>query len=252
MISFQMDFVLEPGHFDESGNIKASHLLYLFQKIAADHATHLGIGFQEMIQKNLIWVIAKLRYRLNGKLLPNTAYKLITYPKPRRALSYQRDYYIYAATPSAADPGTTQPGVTQPGTEQPVAVATSQWCILNFQTRKIEPYEYCFDGETSTAEPFADAYPRIRPKSPVPAGSHTVLPEDLDENEHTNNSRYADLFCSAAGRSDLKEMTIHFQKESRLGDEILLFREEGDGTVTVIGKTNAGENIFQAVASYRS
>lgn len=234
MVEYRKQFTLSPEHMDGSGNIKASHLLFLFQEIATEHAEHLGIGFQEMIRENLIWVIAKLRYCIQGRLQTGVPYELVTYPKPRRALSYQRDYYIFETASAAKE-------------QSPVVAATSQWCILNYETRKIEQYDFDFGGETYAQDPFPDAYPRIRPKELVPAGVHTVTQTDLDENEHTNNCRYADMFYDAAGKNDGNEFCIHFQKETRPGDHIFLYKEEKEDSVSVIGKLESGETVFQAM-----
>ena len=43
--------------FDENGNVRASALLRHFEQIATDHAELMGIGHDDLMKKNWIWVI---------------------------------------------------------------------------------------------------------------------------------------------------------------------------------------------------
>ena len=48
--------VLTAKHFDARGNVLPAVVLDLFQKAAGHHAECLGVGFEAMIAKNLLWV----------------------------------------------------------------------------------------------------------------------------------------------------------------------------------------------------
>ena len=76
-----------------------------------------------------------------------------------------------------------------------------------------------------------------------PAARHQVTEADLDKNQHVNNCRYADMIDEAAGSSAHREMTIHFAKETRLGDEILLYT---DGGHHVVGTLQDGTTVFKS------
>ena len=49
--------------------------------------------------------------------------------------------------------------------------------------------------------------------------------DDLDKNQHVNNARYAVMIDETLGTSAHREVTIHFAKETVLGDEILLYTD---------------------------
>ena len=68
--------------------------------------------------------------------------------------------------------------------------------------------------------------------------------EDLDENDHTNNCRYADMALELLGIESVRELTMNFASETRLGDEIELYRGP-DGVAA--GKHN-GNLVFAARA----
>lgn len=212
--------------FDSKGNIKASALMYAFQEIAAAHAGSLGLGFDDLIVDNYIWVLTKLRFEIKEELNLEKEYILRTYPRPRKGVTFYRDYYIYDG-------------------DSQVAVGTSQWCIINFETRKIERAKIDFDGEFIDHEPFEGGIEKFKidQAALTQFGVHKVVEDDLDDNEHVNNCRYADMVEEElSGKS---ECSIYYSKEALLGDEILLYKgQEGEYTM-IEGLLEDGTVIFQ-------
>lgn len=214
--------------FDENGNIKASSLMYAFQEIASDHAASLGFGFDDLIKQDLIWVLSKLKFRVNGVLQKSTAYRLQTYPRPKKGVTFFRDYYILGENDIV------------------LAEGTAYWCIINFKTRKVERTKVNFDGTYIDHEPFENGIERFRINEDelISIGSHKVTEDDLDENEHVNNCRYADMVEKVLAGHTM--FSIYFSKEARMGDEILLYKEEINGDTIVAGKLPDGTGVFQA------
>lgn len=223
-----MDLKLNPSDFDENRNIKASSLLHVFQEAASRHADSCGMGHDDMIKRDLIWVVTKVKFRMLSPLKPEGTYHLVTCPKPRKSVIYQREYYIYDEK------------------EEPIVLGSSQWCFLNCKTRRIERVALEFEGEYSTDVPFPEGFGRIHPGELAPVGSHIVTEADLDANDHTNNCRYVDLVSHALGRQSIPELTITFSKETRLGDEICLFLSPMPDQTIVCGKFPNGDPIFSA------
>ena len=56
MLGIKKNIRFTDTDFDEKGNIRASSLMFHFQEIAAEHADQLGIGYDELIKDNMIWV----------------------------------------------------------------------------------------------------------------------------------------------------------------------------------------------------
>ena len=80
--------------FYENGNVRASALLRHFEQIATDHAELMGIGHDDLMKKNWIWVLSKLRFRMHGKIRAGELYDIATYPSMGRGAAYPRGYYI--------------------------------------------------------------------------------------------------------------------------------------------------------------
>lgn len=229
MIIHKRTISFPPESFTADGNVKASALQYELQEIGGEHAALLGLGYEAMLRDNQIWVITKLKYRLLQPIVPNADYTLVTFPKPKRGMLYQRDYQIFAADGSLA------------------ALAISQWCIMDFVSRKIVRSPKDFEGEFNPEILFPEGFDRFRPTELIPAGSYTVTEADLDGNAHTNNCRYADMIERVIPGKSPTDFSITFAKETRLGDTIRLFiSHEPDGK-TIVSGTVEDQTVFSAL-----
>lgn len=227
MLKYTEKLIFTAADFDAKGSVRASSLMHAFQDVASAHAETLGFGYEPMISQNYIWVLSKVRFRLEGDLEAGREYRLETYPRPKKGVTWFRDYYIYDG-------------------ETLMAAGTSQWCIINFETRRIERTKLDFGGEFIDHEAFEDGIGKIKitEEGMDLIDTHPVTEDDLDINQHVNNCRYADIIEAVlSGRTDI---TIHFSKEAVLGDEILIYTEETDGETAVMGKLEDGTVIFQA------
>lgn len=217
--------------FDESGALKASALLHAFQEIASDHADALGVGYDELIKNDWIWVLSKVKYEIYDIIEPGVEYRLSTYPRPKKGAAFPRDFYLKDEDGNTA------------------AAGTSMWCVMNFKTRRLERSGVDFEGECIDHAPFAGGIEKIKSndQTAVKAGSHRVTEADLDVNRHVNNGRYADMAGDVLGSGGFSRLVMNFSKEAVLGDEILLYREEQESGIVVTGKLEDGTTIFQAL-----
>ena len=229
MIQYEMTISFTPEHFTPAGVIKASALQYVFQEIGGAHAGSAGMGITEMVRDGMMWAVTKIRYRLYGQLHPNTQYRLVSYPRPHRGMLYQRDYQIFA----------------EDGTH--LVDGISQWCIMDFVSRKILRTGKDFVGEFNTDPILPEGFGRFRPGELTSAGTYTITESDLDGNNHTNNCRYADMVELVIPEGAGTDFIINFAKETRLGDVVELFTSPAeDGKVIVSGMVD-GQNVFSAL-----
>ena len=219
--------------FDENGNVRASALLRHFEQIATDHAEMMGIGHDDLIKENRIWVLSKLRFRMHGRIREGELYDIATYPSTGRGAAYLRGYYICDED------------------ENLIVSAMSQWCVVDFETRKLVRSALEFSGEYIDIPAFEEKIEKIKYKEPQSAGVHTVTEEDLDINCHVNNCRYADMTSDVLGRNDYQSFTINFLRETVVGDRIDLLTERAeDGGDIVVGMLEDKSVVFQAKVTY--
>ena len=129
-----------------------------------------------MIAQNRIWVMTKIKYVVYKRVDPGESYHLGTYPRPKKGILFYRDYYLWDKNGDV------------------VAAATSQWCILNFKTRRPERTDIEVPGECIDHEPFDAGIEKIRwmpEEGDDPQMLYHVTEDDLDKNQHVNNARYA-------------------------------------------------------------
>ncbi len=227
-IHYEQPLRLSSADFTPGGEVKCSALLHAFQDIAGKHAESVGLGYDDLMARNLIWVITKSRLRVMEKLLPDTQYTLLTYPRRTGSLIYDRDFWVLS--PSG----------------EKLVVGTSQWCVVNYVTRHVEQTGLDFPGVYNPEPAMPEGIGRLRPRDLVPVGAHTVVQGDLDGNNHTNNCRYADMAMEVLGVEAARELTMTFVSETRLGDEIRLLR----GPDNVAAGQHNGELVFAARAVY--
>lgn len=228
MLKYEKDLVLAQDDLDEKGYVAASRLFRFFEDVSIDHVESMGMGFDDLIKKNYIWVLSKLKYEAYARMDSDKNYIIATYPRPKKAVTFGRDYCIYDSAGNI------------------VLAGTSQWCILNFKTRKIERTGITFDGEFFKGLPLDGRFEKIHDNDMKLIKTHVVTESDLDNNNHVNNCRYVDFVCEITGQKAFSDFNIYFAKETVAGDQILLYEEQTEDGFIVMGKLRDDTAVFQA------
>ncbi len=204
MLSYSEKFKLRQGDFDASDNLRASAVLDIFQTIAAAHAEILGVGFAAMMEKNIAWVITKVKFDCITALHAGDEVVVETRPLPKGTVDYVRDFYIYAPSGELAIKG------------------SSQWVLIDFTSRRILRPTFDFEGEFTAQTAYETRkIERVAPFDGTSVHAHAVTNSDQDHNGHTNNVRYADMAYDAqANALPIKRANINFIAETKVGDTI--------------------------------
>ena len=235
MIFYKENYKLKESDFDFNDNMRASAYLDIFQTVAAKHATMLGMGFEEMKQKNIAWVVTKIKFDCFVKLYPGMTITAETYPHPKGIVDYTRDFYLYDENGTLAAKG------------------TSQWVHIDFKERKIVKPSVDFDGQ------FTDKYAydnkrieRILPLKSAPVYSHTIQRSELDHNGHTNNIKYTDIAFNSFDlpARPLKKVIVNFLAETKLNEIVDVSVEKQNDNLYVFSGSKNGESCFTALYEY--
>ncbi len=229
---FEKEFALRTSDYDSQRILRPFCLFDLFQSVAGEHANALGCGFEDMLKKNLLWVVVRTKFeRLNHPDMFQTV-RVKTWPLPPSRLSFQREYLI------------TDTNAT------PIAKGSSEWVAIDIHTRKIAvakdvypplPFleEKMFEGRLRK---ISDFVPAQEGYTLVPGASHT------DMNNHVNNARYVDYVQDALGLPAGKMITamqLDFRHEVTVGTPLTLHRLQEDETHWLCKGVNAqGETMF--------
>jgi medium-chain acyl-[acyl-carrier-protein] hydrolase len=189
-------------------------LLNLLQDTAWIHATHLGHGYESMLEEQTAWVLT--RQKLVMKKWPHWGddIELKTWIRPITSIVAIRDFEIYHAG-------------------EKIGECTTQWLILDLKTRKpaekvlgLTEDEFRYD-----APPIVDAS-KIQLKNDLTKlADFQVRNSDLDLNGHVNNTRYAQWILDSVPEEKhqeylLQEYEVNFIAETKSGDAIAILGAE--------------------------
>lgn len=235
---FKKEINLRTSDFDCYCHLTPSAILDLFQEVAGHHAETLGLGFDALNEKNLLWVIVKVKFEVFSHPLMHSTVTLKTWPLPPTRIGFQREYLI-----EDADGNTLIKG-------------TSDWVVIDSVERKFVPSgniypegfdfctDRCFDEKTSKIKDF-DAQ----------SEGTTIMPQfsDLDMNGHVNNIRYANFVLNTIN-PDKNEIIKTFQTDyihEVLSDVPLIIYYNRDGNEVISKGINSdGEHMFRTKITF--
>lgn len=219
---FKKEYTLRGSDFDLFKEIKPSAVLDLFQEVAGQHACSLGVGFSDMFEKRLLWVVLKVKYQVVKAPELYQKVKVLTWPLEQKRLDFQREYQI------------------QDENGQILILGTSQWAVIDKETRKLTRAEnvykningYCLDVN------FNEKLLRIGDFQGEFARKTRSEFSHIDPNFHVNNAKYGDYVIDAINSEkplNIKEFQIDFHKEILNNTETEMFVEKTENIVLVKG-----------------
>jgi acyl-ACP thioesterase len=227
---FQLEYNLRASDFDKFRQIKISSVMDIFQDIAGRHAEELGIGFYSMLEKNLLWVIMKVKLEIISMPQMYQRVVAVTWPKEPKRLDFERNYLIKDTDGNVLIKG------------------TSQWAVIDSNTRKLTRASdvYTAIDEFVTESTFDERIMRVSDfDDGKNIGSVTSTFSEIDSNGHVNNVRYADYIINALMPEKplhIRKVQIDFHKEIMAGESTdILFSEEEN---TLLFKGVQGENVM--------
>lgn len=234
MAHYTIDIDVKTEDFDQSGKIRADRILSFFQTAAEGQVTSLGVGPSELLKKDLIWVVTKMKVRYTGEMKAGEKYVCTTFPASQKRATFKRDYYINYAS-DGADP------------DKAIVIGASQWCILNHKTRKLEKTDIGFTAPEDEINMMDGRFPKIHGENVNFITRHQISENDLDYNDHCNNARYISLSEEATGRNVSENLYVNFASEARLGDEFDILVEEQEEGTYVEGRRADGTIVYQLI-----
>ncbi|MBO4622868.1 MAG: hypothetical protein J5691_03170 [Bacilli bacterium] len=174
-ITYKEKYYVKSSEVDIHQKIKLSSLLKIFQDLATEGSKILDAGTDKTLDKGYLWVFSKLEININRFPVYEETINLSTYPNEMMHFIYPRTFLIKDLNDNL------------------LVEATSFWCLINAQTRKIAlPSE---TGVGVDAPLKAKKIDNIESKDVNLVSSRKVLYTDLDLNQHLNNTRYLDFIC---------------------------------------------------------
>lgn len=219
---------MEPVHFwteeivvktyetDFTGKWQPAFLLACLTEIAAHHAAHLGFDYPGMLQKDMVWVLSRLKIRFVEPMEPGQKIIIKTWPKGiQQKIFFMRDFEL-----RSPDGGL-------------LAAASTAWLLISPRARRMLPpaaLSAAYPGMGVPDNQGVSAMAESLEKIGVPDG----LPERmavearynmLDLLGHVNSARYADWVCNCFplemhAAQKLAWLQINYANEVRPGEKV--------------------------------
>ena len=235
---FCQDLIVPCYQTDASFFLKPAAFMDLAQEIAFWAAQLLGFGYDDLQVHHTAWVLSRMHIRFTDPPRWRDAVTLRTWHKGLNGLFFLRDFRLLDAA----------------GKER--ITATSSWVVIDTETRRLvrpEHLRHLLEAEGEVESAIADPAPKtVFPESPEAeaAGEHTVTYADIDILGHTNNARYMVWAMDAlpyelTSARRVSEFFIQFNKETRPGSTVELFRCRGeDADIWYVDGRQEGKSVF--------
>lgn len=195
---------------DKNNNMKPFSMLDKLQDLAAIHADIIGVGYNEIIKRNLAWIVMYETIEVVTRLpKKDEEIKVITWPKPQYKLEFEREYEIRDLKDNLLVKG------------------ISNWAIFDINKRRIARADsIIFNGEYITQTNYPNKAPRkldLACDNILNTIYYEVTESDIDSNGHMNNAKYIDAVSKLIYKNTkaiFKKLQIAFIHEARLGQKI--------------------------------
>ena len=229
-----------PHECGPGGKVKLKGILDYFQDIASEHADLLNVGLEEMLRRQQIWVLSRLKIRIRQIPSLGETLTIRTYPTGLNKLFATRQYMLCNEK------------------QEVLCEASSFWLMVDaVKFRVVRPFkELALYGELNKDQ--AVYFPEMEKISEKDTekkllADYTVRHSHIDLNNHLNNAWYGSFIEDVLGILSGKEvypslLQINFLQSCALHTKVECSGTLAeDGSVYVEGKEAvSGQICFQS------
>lgn len=201
---------------DAKRKITIPTICNFLQDSANNHAINRKIGVDNLLKKNQMWVLSRMKMEIEKYPKWRDELSVETWVKETERVFAFRDFQIYNEI------------------GERMIAATTSWAVVDVERRRLQSLEY-FKEHTEILDRFA--LEELAAKLPTVKNAdwvskHIVIYDDIDMNQHANNVKYIEWSLSAFPISLRKEfyikiIEINYLAELYLGDEVeILYKRD--------------------------
>jgi acyl-ACP thioesterase len=203
------DIKIKVYETDLYGKLKLSSLFNYFQEAAGNHASDLNVGFFQLKEKNLFWVLSRIKVVINRMPEWGEQIRIETWPKGIDKLFALRDFRFFDKD------------------EKLIIFGSSCWLLIdsqNHRLHKIEELGIYVPEENKSKHAIAEPLDKLKTFDGLPFSfNHKVTVNDLDLVHHVNNSRYIDWITDCYSIDDMnirsiKSIHVNYLEETKFDD----------------------------------
>ena len=207
--SFSREFTVSSYDLNPKGQARLTTMANYFQEMAYHHANQLGFGYEDMNERKTMWVLSRMRIRINRYPVWDDRVSVETWHRGMERLFGLRDFRLRNMDGKV------------------LGEASSAWLILDSQTRRpIRPAEGVLSQNMETDSVFEEKLDKIpAPEQMEELARRKAQFSDLDIVGHVNNVKYMEwcidtLMADGSFNKEIRELEINFMHEALQGDTI--------------------------------
>ncbi|NLB89667.1 MAG: hypothetical protein GX786_00375 [Clostridiales bacterium] len=178
---------------DMKGCWTPAFILAWMQEISGAHSELLGCGRKDLIKENIVWILSRIEVEMNRYPLAEEEITVTTFPKENRRWFFPR-YYVFQSSKGEV-----------------LGKASALWALLDINERKMVSPEKILPMMPDNRD--------IQAPMGFPSPSKTIggkektwqykpMYEDIDVNEHVNNTRYMTWLLNALEKEVVEEHVL--------------------------------------------
>ena len=232
---YKEEVIISSNDIDASLHVKIACLMRIIQDVIMHHTEVLGVGQSETIDKNIIWVVTRIKMEITR--LPKYQEKVVikTYPGQTTAILYPRYLYIEDMNGNV------------------IFRLSSIWALLNKETRQVTNSKII--SERIVPEVHENELPL---PEKVDIGEDIVLKEtrkvhysDVDLNGHLNFTKYIEYFEDLHnndfyGKHHPKTIILNYSKEIKEGQTVNIYAF-GNEVEKIKITSDSGDHLFAEI-----
>jgi len=245
--SFSVSFQPVSQDVDKKKRLRLTSFLHKTQEAAEAHAMLYGCGYHHLIEKNIVWVLSRMKIEIVRMPEWNEPVRLDTWHKRVERIFALRDFILCDAD------------------EAPIVKATSAWLLMDIHSRRMLRVEHVLPNLAQVNIP-QDAIKSVPDKLTAPEVDnrtliklHEVAYSDIDLINHVNNTKYVEWALDCLRLEDdtfnmhnMNSFQINFNMEARYKDVVTLnYDHDEEHRLHFVEGVRNGQNLFQCVCQFR-
>lgn len=222
--------------------LKLNYLTAFLQEAAWKHAKHLDFGYDYMQQKNVAWMLSKLRVEMNVYPKWGDEITIQTWPKGVDGICYVRDFLIKNES------------------GENIGAATSNYLLFDLNSKRPKVPEPHSEVLTANKDKHALSIRLSKIITDCQEKSGTIIAKfgDIDLNNHVNSNKYVEWITNVLPESlfsntTIKTFQINFLQEVHIHEEIVIcFSENKTNKQYILEGINqtTGKACFQGLIGW--
>ncbi|MEN8201274.1 MAG: acyl-ACP thioesterase domain-containing protein [Bacteroidota bacterium] len=217
--AFSEEFTIASYDLNPRGQARLTTMANFFQEMAYQHADQLGFGFKDMNRRHSMWVLSRMKIRMDQYPVWDDRLSVETWHKGMDRIFGLRDFKVRDEAGKV------------------LGVASSAWLILDSQTRRpVRSDSDVLHDKIGEESVFVEKLGKIPlPDQMKEIGRRQVQFSDLDIVRHVNNVKFIEwcidgLMSEELLDREIRELEINFMHEALLGDTIVFSANETSGS----------------------